>query len=78
MAVENAVGNPVDPVPAVADFAVRHIGEIGPERSADPAEHLFWRIELNAANLCWHSLPRFGLRWPSGAVSRAATPRYLS
>ena len=50
MAVENAVGNTVDPVTAVADFAVRHIGKIGPKRSADPAEHLFWRIERNAAD----------------------------
>jgi len=50
VAVENAVGNAVDPVSAVADFAVGHIGEIGPERSAHPAEHLLWRIERNAAD----------------------------
>jgi len=50
MAVENAVGNAVDPVSAFADFAVGHIGEMRTERSADPAEHLFRRIERYAAD----------------------------
>src|SRR6516164_6998395 len=50
MAVENAVGNAVDPVSAVADFAVGHIGDIGPKGTADTAENLFRRIERNAAN----------------------------
>jgi hypothetical protein len=49
-AVEDAVGKAVDPVPAVTDFAIGHIGEIGPKRSADPAEHLFRRIERDAAD----------------------------
>jgi hypothetical protein len=44
MAVENPIGDAVNPISAVADFAVGHLGEIGPERAADPAEHLFRRI----------------------------------
>jgi len=50
MAVENAVGDAVDPISAVADFAVGHIGEIRSKWTADSAEHLFRRIERDAAD----------------------------
>jgi hypothetical protein len=50
MAVENAVGDTVDPISAVADFAIGHVGEIGTKWTADSAEHLFRRIERNAAD----------------------------
>jgi hypothetical protein len=50
MAVENPIGDAVDPISAFADFAVGHIGEIGPERAADSTENLFRRIERNAAD----------------------------
>src|SRR6516225_11585927 len=50
MAVENPIGDAVDPISAFADFAVGHIGEIGPERAADSTENLFRRIERNTAD----------------------------
>jgi hypothetical protein len=50
VAVENPIGDAVDPISAVADFAIGHMGEIGTKWTADSAEHLFWRIERNAAD----------------------------
>ena len=50
MAVENPIGDAVDPISAVADFAIGHICEIGTKRTADSAQHLFRRIERNAAD----------------------------
>src|SRR5215468_8551470 len=50
MAVESPIGDAVDPISAFADFAVGHIGKIGPERAAESTENLFRRIERNAAD----------------------------
>src|SRR6516162_306893 len=70
MAVENAVGDSVDPISAVADFAIGHVGEIGPKWSPDPAKHLFRRIERNA--------PVALRRWTAPApIADLRKPRFL-
>jgi hypothetical protein len=73
MAVEDAVGEAVDPVPAVTDLAVGHIGEIGPKRPADPGNTCSGvsngRLPTNskspatiASVLCWYASSQNVLR----------------
>jgi hypothetical protein len=50
MPVEYAIGDAVDPIPPVADLAIRHVSEIRPQRPAHGAEHLLDRVERNASH----------------------------
>jgi hypothetical protein len=50
MPVEDPVGQAVDPVTALADLAVGHIGEPRTERRTDLAKSLFGGLDRNASN----------------------------
>jgi hypothetical protein len=73
MTGENAVGEAVDPVPAVTDLAVGRIGEMGPKRSANPANTCSGVSRgmlptsskspaTIASVLCWYASPQNVLR----------------
>jgi hypothetical protein len=48
MSVEHLVGQPHDPGPALADLAIGHCRQVGPERPAERSHNVLDRLERHA------------------------------
>src|SRR5262249_54511046 len=74
MAVEDAIGDTVDPIPPVTDFAVGHVSQIRPERPAQCSEHLLDGVERDASDQ-QEFVAHFGLPRPHSLPLASAAPR---
>ena len=66
MSVEHLVGQPHDPGLALADLAIGHRRQVGPERPAERSHHVLDRLERDATDekkiLTHHSLAATRIR----------------